>query len=234
MRTKKYFLALFVVAASLVSCDDEMPDYYDSRSYDLQGFDAVELGDALQVEIIKANTFSVVAKGETPDLDDLQLRVEGGVLTGNYRYGSRNHKRTMVVIYMPHLADLRMGAATDTKVIGFRNPQEMFFLRLSGASAATIEMNAALTEVRIDGASEAVLRGEGAILDGIICGASRLNARDFSVPAALIDVGGASEALVYVREQLEGSVQGSSMLRYKGNPEYFDVYVASDSRLTRY
>ena len=224
---------MLVTLVSLVGCEDEMPDYYDSKSYDLEDFNAVELGDALQIEIIQADQFSVVASGETEDLEDLELRVENGVLKGKYRQGSNSHKRTKVVISMPQLRGAVLEAATDTKITGFSEPEDTFFLRLSGASAAVVEGNYEVLEARIEGASELNLKGEGDVLDAVIGGASRLNAGGFAVNVTSIDVGGASEATISVHDLLEGSVQGSSRLRYQGNPEVIDVFVANDSRMSR-
>ena len=229
-----FLLCLLVSTAFLAGCDNEMPDYYDSRTYDLKNFDAVELGDALQIEIVQSNNFSVVASGETPDLEDLELRVENGVLLGNYRHGSRSHKRTRLVIFMPQLSAAVLEAATDTKVIGFTAPQDMLFLRISGASTARVDGNFGVLEARMDGASDLILTGESDVLDVVVGGASHLKAAEFITTAATIEVGGASEAFVSVRDRLEGSVQGNSFLRYHGNPQILDVYVASDSRMGRF
>lgn len=224
---------MLVTVLILAGCEDEMPDYYDSRSYALRDFEAVELGDALQVEIIQNDEYSVVARGETPDIEDLELRVEDGVLTGNYRHGSRNHKRTNVTIFMPRLKAVTMEAATDTKISGFSVAEDLFLLRLSGASTARVVANFEVLEARIDGASRLILRGEGDVLDVVVGGASGLDGKDFNVSSATLEVDGASEALVTVYDQLKGSVQGSSLLRYYGSPGTVDVYVATGSRMSR-
>lgn len=229
-----YFLCLIVSSSLLVGCDDEMPDYYDSRAYELHNFDAVALGNALQVEIIQGAQFSVVAKGETPDLEDLELRVENGVLTGGYRHGGRSHKRTQVVIFMPQLTSVIMESATDAKMIGFDFQQEDFFLQASGASTVEVDANSKFLEARVEGASELILKGEADVLEAHVGGASHLKASGFSAIAVAVEVGGASDATVTVLEELEGRVEGNSLLRYHGNPKLLDVYVASDSRMNRF
>ena len=234
MKTTKFLLGMLLMAFFLVGCDDEMPDYYASKSYDLENFNAVELGDALQVRILRGTRFSVVARGEQPDLDDLELRVEDGVLTGNYRNGSASHKRTKLEISMPQIYSAVFEAATDASISGFTAPGSPFFLKASGASAILMSGNFEELELRVEGASEIALKGQVDVMDAVVSGASRLYARELTASEASVDIGGASEADLYVTGRLEGSVQGSSLLRYLGDPEVLDVFVANDSRIIKF
>ena len=233
MRTVGFYLGVLFSLFLLVGCEDEMPDYYDSRTYDLEDFNAVELGDALQIEILQGARFSVVAKGETDDLNDLELRVENGVLTGHYRNGSNSHKRSRLVIFMPELSAASFEAATTARIAGFNAPETTLLLQVSGASTALVEANYETLEVRVEGASELALRGHADAMNAVVGGASRLFARDLTAAAVSVNVGGASEATISVTDELAGSVQGNSLLRYNGDPEVLDVFVASDSRMSR-
>lgn len=234
MKTTKLFFGMLLIALFLMGCDDEMPDYYASRSYDLENFNAVELGDALQVRIVRGTRFSVVARGEQPDLDDLELRVEDGVLTGNYRNGSGSHKRTKLEISMPQINSAIFEAASDASISGFTDPGSPFFLKASGASAVFMAGNFEELEVNVEGASEIALKGEADVLDVAVGGASRFYARELTANTSSIRVDGASEADLYVTERLEGSVQGGSLLRYHGDPEVLDVFVSNESRIIKF
>ena len=62
-------------------------------------------------------------------------------------------------------------------------------------------------------------------------GVSRLDASDFCVQNADIEVSGASSATVYVLGRLDVEVSGLSTLRYLGDPELGAVNLAGISRV---
>lgn len=234
MRTNHIFFTILMMLVSMTfySCEDGMPDYYHEKEYpSLTGFTGVELGDALQVEIRRADAFSVVAKGEDKDLNDLELWVENNSLRGKYREGSRSHKRTLVLVYMPELKKTNMHSATNTKIIGFPAGQELLHLIVSGASEVELENSWNELSIEISGASKAILHGYGTTVTANVSGSSELNAEGFTTENGHMEVNGKSTARVRIGETLTGSVNGDSKLIYWGNPTEVQVAVASDSEM---
>ncbi len=238
MKTNKKtgLLILFISGSQLLftACDDGMPDYYNQRDYELQNFTGVNLGDALEVEIVKADEFKVIAKGEDKDINDLELRVEAGILTGNYRPGSRNHKRTQVQIYLPELEKADMHSATTTTIKGFFNEDDSLKLKVSSASKVTMDSELKFLELELSAASKAILSGEVKTMQTEVSGASELKAGNFSAGSCRAEVKGTSKATVKVTDHLTAKVNGASELKYTGSPDYIEKEVTSDSRISSF
>ena len=86
-KIKKFVFLTFLVfwGSFFVGCDDEFPDYYQEREFEVENFEGVNLGDAFQIEIEQSEDFYVIAKGEERDLNNLLLEVEDGILVGSYQ-----------------------------------------------------------------------------------------------------------------------------------------------------
>ncbi len=235
MKTSKEFFCLLLLslgAMLLSGCEDDMPAYYEEKEFALDGFNSLNLGSAFQVEITYGDEFLVVAKGESQDLEDLELVVANNTLSGSYRHGSRSHKRTLVQVYMPVLRTANLHSATNAVIKGFSAEEDSLRLLVSGAAKLATDAEWRYIEFEVNGASELVLEGKASAIKGAVNGASNLQAADLFPSTCDIAVSGASEATVGVRDLLSGSVNGNSQLQYRGSP-VLDVEVAADSRIKK-
>lgn len=71
-----------LIAASIVGLALSTPAIAQSRDFDLDGFDKIDIATGLDARVSLADAFSVRAESRSNDaLDNLDLRVENGVLT---------------------------------------------------------------------------------------------------------------------------------------------------------
>jgi hypothetical protein len=104
-------------------------------------------------------------------------------------------------------------------------------IEVSGASAVVVpDLDGEHLRVVISGASAVTLAGRADVQEVAVSGASSYAAPDLRSRIATIDVSGASVAAVRTSELLEGSVSGSSVLEYLGEP-VVSVEVAGGSIL---
>jgi hypothetical protein len=104
-------------------------------------------------------------------------------------------------------------------------------IEVSGASAVVVpDLDGEHLRVVISGASAVTLAGRADVQEVAVSGASSYAAPDLRSRIATIDVSGASVAAVRASELLEGSVGGSSVLEYLGEP-VVSVEVAGSSTL---
>lgn len=232
MKTFSFFryILLMCLGLILVSCEDSLPDYYTEKEFELQNFNRIELGDAFQIEIMKADEFMVIAKGEDSDLNDLILRVEDHSLTGQYREGSRSHKRTLIQVYLPELTEVEVHAASTTKISGFDSEEDLS-LKISGASETYFTGSVKNLEVTLDGASLLSLNGESEDFSADVFGASEMNARSFIANTAQVKVHSHSHANLSVLSSLSGELHSGSSLIYYGSPAQVEVNVETGSSL---
>jgi hypothetical protein len=73
--------------------------------------------------------------------------------------------------------------------------------------------------VNASGASRIEVAGSGSSLQATVRGASRVDALDFPVKMAHVDIDGASRAFIDASDTLEGNISGAARLRYEGDPQ---------------
>lgn len=103
----------------------------------------------------------------------------------------------------------------------------------SGASKMDLTGRISKMEAEISGAASVKLRGTGDYMEAEVTGASKLNAIEFIVNDAEIDVSGVSKAIVNVQKSLDAEVSGGSSLEYKGSPTINKASVNSISNIRK-
>ncbi|RRB15633.1 DUF2807 domain-containing protein [Larkinella knui] len=214
--------AFFIFAlVSLTSCDFERVGPYeeDERSYGLTNFDRLDMGSAFDITVEQGSNFSIEARGNSRDLDDLDIYTSNGTLHAQYRNHYRNRRYDMNIrITMPTLRGVDFSGASRSEITGFRGLRE-FDIKLTGASRSTVDLDAARTNIDLSGASDLDLKGTSALLVGELSGASKLEGFDYPVDEAELDLSGASSARVRVTKRLDVTASGASSVRYRGVPE---------------
>ena len=229
---KTYFLtvlALMLLLASSCEKDENRTE----KEFELTGFHAIDLGDAFHLDIRRGAAFEVLAEGRISDINDLELRVENGVLKGKYQPGQANRGRTNIQITLPRLVTLRLGGATETRLQGFTATNEDLDLIVEGASELEADIDYRYISLDISGSSDVDLEGTATVLETTVSGASDLKAADLHVPTVIADVSGASDADLYVTQSLTGSASGASTIWYAGNPPTVQVSVTGNSHLNK-
>lgn len=233
MKIKMLLVLAIAGALFFTACEDEFSTEKIDKTFDLSGFTEIDLGDAFEIEITKGETYKVNARGRVRDINDLQLRVQNGRLTGKYESDFHNHKRTEITIQLPELEVLRLTGATKTKLRGFYSETEKLDLEVNGASELDAEMEWKQLILNISGASEVRLEGKVQSMYAEINGASRFYGSNFYTETLYTDISGVSKSNVRVSKELKGSLSGNSELNYAGNPDILDVSVSGNSKLRK-
>lgn len=232
MKFKMLLLALFVGTLFFTACEEESSEDIE-KTYELAGFTEIDLGDAFQIEISKGNTYEVKAQGTTRNINDLQLKVVNGRLTGKYEPSRNNRKRTEITIQLPKLTYLKLSGATDTNLKGFYSPTESLKLVVEGASKLDATMEWKALDLNVNGASLVTLDGVTPTVEAEISGTCTFFGNNFRTRNFKAIVSGVSKANVNVIESLSGSASGNSELRYLGNPTNVQVEVSGNSKLSK-
>ena len=203
------------------------------RTFNVTGFDKLDMGSAFIITVTQANTFKVEVDGREQDVKDIVVKVSGGTLDLGYPSnwgGWKNRKEVFVTITMPKLTGIDFSGASKSKVSGFTS--DKLAIELSGASQSTINVDAKSLGLDCSGASTLTIVGDGQALNADVSGASSVNAFDFKVSTANIDASGASGAKVYVTSKIVAEASGASSVRYKGSP-VIDQHLSGGSILRK-
>ena len=218
----KYFLFFTTILVSLVlvSCREDSGPYEETtKTYPLANFDRLDMGSAFRIEVRKGTAFQVQVRGNRRDIDDLGLNVRNSTLEIQYdRNRQRNRRYDMfITVTMPTVRAVSFSGASRSTITGFTDLRELS-IGLSGASRSTAIVNATSLSTDLSGASDLVVTGTGNQLSGSLSGASKMEAYDFPVNQADLDLSGASTARIRVNDALTVKASGGSTVRYKGTP----------------
>ncbi|MDX1628494.1 MAG: PspC domain-containing protein [Fulvivirga sp.] len=198
----------------------DISDY--DRTLNFKNFSDVDISAATLVNIEKDERYGVWLKGSSRHIDDIDIYQNGDKLYIAYEDSEllkyiRDRDQVTVKITMPELDDLELSGATKVYLSGF----DQRSLTMSLGGAAFVKANVDIDELELDlgGASEVQLEGKGRELNAELSGASALNAYDFEVRNATIDVYGASSAKVFVTNDLKIEEAFASSVKYKGDPK---------------
>lgn len=232
MKTKFVKAALLVLSclAVLASCTKEAANPV-SRSFNIAGFDKVAAGDDHEVIITAGNDFSVLARGDARDVNELGLSVSSRSLQIGYPVYRNGRKRVHIYISMPKIVLLDFGGASYGNVSGFAASDTMK-VSLSGDASFTVNANIALFDVNVSGSSELTINGSANKLVADVSGQGRYFGYGLgNTGTALIWTSGQANAFVYSNNQLLAEASGQSKIFYKGNPAQKTLNVTGEATI---
>ncbi|GAB2943106.1 hypothetical protein GCM10027048_04620 [Hymenobacter coalescens] len=231
-----------------VSVDEEITnfstdpaDYGTGRqTFRFTDFQHVDVDGAYRLVVRHAGEYRVEAYGSERALRQLEADSPGNELNigprrrGFFNFGSRNDadNRVLIVVETPELQSLDLSGAVQAKVMGF---EELGTLRIdqSGASHLNFQGSGRSLVLDLSGACHAALQGraERLTIDG--SGVCRVQAGQFPVQRADVELSGASQARLNVEQELQADVSGASQVEYSGNPQNVRDNKSGASRVRR-
>jgi len=229
-----------------------------TREYNYTGFNRIHVRFAIEVEIVKADSYSVSISGSDMLVDNIDVELQGDKLVIGYKFNivsffAAPFTRASAKITLPDLRELNITGAARGLVRGFNSTND-FSLSVSGASrlefddmsvgsmrwelsgASRIDgyiKSSGLFDLRITGASRVDLKGSAQNIDVDATGASRIALDQFNVGNARYRLTGASRAEVNMNGKLDVALEGASTLEYEGQVTMGDVRVAGASNLKK-
>jgi hypothetical protein len=220
MKTHKYLLAVFAGLVSiLTSCsyyeEDPGPKQSLEEDYAILDFDRLEMGDAFIISVEQSNIYSVSVRGDSRNLDDLEVEKVGSTLRVRYTHSENRQYPTYVTITMPVLKGANFSGACISTVTGFTD-LDQFDFTLSGASVAQVDVEAIAADLNISGASKVTISGQASSLHATVSGASTYSGFAFPVEAATVEASGGSKINVKANSTLKATASGASVILYRG------------------
>lgn len=209
---------LTFVLSSCLDTEDPGPIQETTKEFALIDFDRLEMGSAFNITVEQGTSFSVKAKGDRRNINDLEVYKSGTTLVIEYdEFENRNHQ-TYITITMPELSSFNFSGASVSVVSGFESDGTLD-VYLSGASVCQLDAGYGKLNTVVSGASTLKLHGLGDVMTAEVSGASVLSAFEFPVREAQLNASGASKARLTVSDNLSATATGASDVIYRGNPQ---------------
>ena len=231
---KKLFPVFFVLAiccSLIVSCSKEPTDPID-RSFSNAGFTKIDAGDQHRITITRGTSFSIVARGEERDINDLLVQNSGDLLKIEYNRYKPNRKRVNLTITMPSLEGVMLAGQSQATISGFSETVPVT-LNVSGQAACWINVNAPKFFAQASGQSKIeFLGGSSTGLETNASGQSEILAYGLMpVVTATAIATGQSTIKLKVGNSLNADASGQSRIYYQGNPPIKNIIQTGSARI---
>ena len=227
MKVKVLILAGCLVSGAVVGQQSEV------RS--VGTFKGVKAAEAINVYLKKGDKESVKVETTGTDLGDVLTEITGSYLRihmkSDFRFGGK--KRT-VKVYVTYVSLDKIAASSASNIFsdGTITSDRM---EIHASSAAIIELNLAVTDLRVSvsSAGEVTLEGKAKSIDAETSSAGVVNA--YNLPAETADASASSAGTIKlsVTNGLNAHASSGGSIRYRGNPLKTNTNASSGGSVTR-
>ncbi len=186
--------------------DDEGPTV--ERSFNLTGFDQVDISGVYDVEIVVGEDFGVHLKGPEREMEFARVEVNGDTLElgqAEKKWRWRNRKGIDAYVTVPSLRALDVSGVSDIEVEGIRS--DRFELDVTGV--ADIELSGTCTTIEAD-----------------ITGVSDISAKSLECEHAKVNMSGVGDLSVYSSASIDADVSGVGDVVVYGRPSSVEKSVS--------
>jgi hypothetical protein len=212
-----------------------LPTLAESETRDLEGFDAIEVGGGINLNVREGTQFSVEVVSTGGDIDDIVTEINNDTLIIRHKdsmFGSRNRLAEETVnISLPALKSLSASGGSDVKGENTISGDRLE-INISGGSDLSIEAEVDSLVIGASGGSDATLSGSVSQLRAQTSGGSDIRASGLIAKDADLTASGGSDIAITVTDRLTATASGGSDIRYSGDPGFTDFDGSGDSHMT--
>lgn len=190
-----------------------------SQDYNLTGFNAVEINGQGELFIVQQENWTVSIEAEDNILENLDVRIENGMLIVEKRGAGffRNTKPIKIYVGLPEINEIKIngfGSINSLEVIAAEN----LSLAIAGSGAINFILDVTELDLVLSGSGEANLKGKADRQELTISGSGNIKAFDLQTKETKISIFGSGDVDVFAEEILNVVISGSGNVLYKGSP----------------
>ena len=213
---KQFFLAIAISCLAFSACKKEGTEQA-TREFAVVNFSKLNMGSNLEINVIKASSFSVKAAGRMRDIDDMRTEVQNGELKIWFTDILQKRERVKVNISMPSLIRFNFDGNSKVTVSNFTEATDMQGF-VSGNTKATLNASALNFKFNVSGNSELTVNGNAEWVKANVSGNSFLNTYGVAAKNGEAVATDNSKTKIYTSVSLNASASGNSHIYFKGNP----------------
>lgn len=250
MKNKIVIFVMIILTAALSANGQQDSMGVETYEYQLDNFNGINGSASFDIEVKKADKFSVLIIADKSLKDELIVKKKGNSLyLGLKPFSFLKVKSPKAIITMPELLSVDLSGASSIIAAGF-NSANNFSCDLSGSSSMEIDIIAGNVFIESSGASDiyAVLESESVDIDlsgssdleiigmsldltADLTGGASADLRDFEIKNADIEISGNSDIHINMDGILNIDASGSSNMYYTGNVTMGDIDLSGSSTI---
>jgi hypothetical protein len=218
--TRRSLVAFLALSALLPGCFDGS-GHLETRSFALDGFEAIEAGRYVTVEVVRGDAFAVAVTADDNLWSELTVRREGETLSFSLSDTHAVYSGVTVLarVTLPTLSRLHVSGGAHASLSGFDALVPSLVVHGSGGSTVEGTSYAEELSIELSGGSKALLSGSAGTLIVDASGGSIVDFGDANADHASVWMSGASHGAVTATGKLDYHLSGGSHLDYAGEPE---------------
>lgn len=179
---------------------------FETRSYDLDDFDAIRIDGVFEIEVIAGEDYDVKVEAEDNLFEYIQVDVRRGELRLDIEddVEIETDEKILVMISMPALVEIDGNGVYTLRATGLDNEKTT----IHAQGVGEIELEGHTRDLRVDQE-----------------GVGHTDLRDLVAQNADVRVSGIGDVYVFVEQDLRARVSGLGDIHYAGNPESVDNHV---------
>lgn len=215
--------------------------YADSKTYELTGFDRIDIATGLDAVVKLGDSFSVTATSNSAQaLDNLQLTVDDGVLAARFDQSFldfivngglvgmllSNGNALTIEVTLPALAGIDASSGADIRAAGLTATE----LDLKASSGAGIEVSDAtlgLVTVESSSGADIDISGTADSIDAQASSGADIDAEKLVASSASASVSSGADVSVHATERIKAEASSGGGISVYGNPANRDVDTSS-------
>jgi hypothetical protein len=224
---------------------------------DFENFSMIEADNAFEVTVIQDDAYAITVTVDDNVLEHVQIEHDGSTLRiALDPWYSYRDVTVKALVTMPLLSAVQLSGASKLLVVdGASFPRisgftatasgasslmlpavvaDTFELELSGASTASLGLNAGVVRFELSGASTLTAGGTADRVEADVSGASEGDLKALSGGSAELELSGASRMWVTLSGLVDAELSGASTLYYRGGLSWGHLVVSDSSELRTY
>ncbi len=195
----------------------------------LSPFTEIEAGSAFEIILEQGEPQTVAVETDDNYLESIETSIRNNRLVIESK-GIRNPTALKVYIKVPDITLLKLDGAARLDSKGELKATNLE-IEASGASKATLTLDAQLLKSDISGASKVTLKGKATSHDVDVSGAAYLEALKLATQSTTASVSGAARARIYAVSELVAEISGAGSISYYDQPDVKKISKPGSYRL---
>lgn len=231
-----FIFCLLVLHLSSCTIKFESPIKSIKTERNLTGtFENIEVSEAIDIIYTQNKNLNLEIETTKDNDKNILTEISDGILTIRRKHNNGfmpniNNGKVTIYLYSPKLKGIKLTGASSFKSTNLIKNDEIN-LDLSGASDATLIVNAIKVKTDLSGASDVNINGICKDIYIKCSGASEFNGYKLEHLNSTVYISGASDVKIASFNTINGAISGASSLFYKGEPKHINVSESGNSEI---
>src|SRR3569833_2414491 len=229
---RKIFICCSIMLACMVTA---LSAAAQGTTRSVSGYNGDECNGPFNVQVKIDGTETLRLDVDADILDDIETKVDNGVLKEQMKHGWRNHRnvrRANVYITAKQLRYLGNGGSGNMELEGTVTGTDAK-LELSGSGNLRAAVKAGSLQLHLSGSGGITAKGSAGNTEVSISGSGNVNARELTAQKVDASISGSGGVEIVANQTVSARISGSGGVEFSGNATIADTHYSGSGRVNK-